>query len=171
MIKPSEVKAEAKKLEDQNYKFRTFLKIHADDDELDAQFLALHKEFFANYDCCKCANCCRTYDIVLADDEVKRIAAFLNMPERDFADKYLVDADTDDEKPYKFKDSPCAFLFDDGRCRIQDCKPDVCTGFPYTDQPDRLSSMYSVIQHAEVCPVVFETLEQLKIMYKFRNRA
>ena len=43
-------------------------------------------------------------------------------------------------------------------------------GFPFTGQPDRLSSMYSIIGHAEVCPVVFEMLERLKVIYRFRNR-
>ena len=61
MLKPTEVKAKAQKLEEQNYKFRTFLKNRADGDELDAQFLALHKKLFAGYDCCKCANCCKAY--------------------------------------------------------------------------------------------------------------
>ncbi|MCL1919124.1 MAG: YkgJ family cysteine cluster protein [Peptococcaceae bacterium] len=170
MIKPTEVKTNAQRLEEQNYKFRTFLKSRADDEELDMQFLDLHKKLFENYDCCKCANCCKTYDIILADDEVKRIAAFLKITEDDFAAEYLTNTDADDERPYKFKNNPCAFLGGGGRCRIQDCKPDVCAGFPFTDQPERLASMYSVIEHAEVCPVVFEILERLKVMYGFRNR-
>ena len=171
MIKPNEVKAKAQELEQQNYKFRTFLKNRADDDELDKQFSELHKELFAGYDCCKCANCCKTYSIILDKNEVKRIAAFLNLTENDFVAVYLTNADPDDEKPCKIKGKPCSFLCDDGCCRIQDCKPDDCEEFPYTDFPDRLSSMYSIIEHAEVCPVVFEILERLKVMYRFRNRA
>ena len=177
MINPGEVKANAQSLEDQNYKFRTFLKNRADDDELDAQFLALHKELFTGYDCCKCANCCKAYRIFLGNDEVKRIAEFLSMSENDFAALYLIDAEEGDDKPYKFKAKPykfkakpCAFLRDDGRCRIQDCKPDECTGFPYTDRPNRLSCMHSVIEHAEVCPIIFEILERLKAIYNFRNK-
>jgi len=170
MVKPNEVKVKAQRLEEQNYKFRTFLKNRADDDELDAQFLELHNELFAGYDCCKCANCCKAYRIILDNDDVKRIAAFLEMTESDFAAEYLIDAETDDEKPCKFKAKPCSFLNSDGRCRIQSCKPGVCTGFPYTDQPDRLSSMYGVIEHAEVCPVLFEIIERLKMMYRFRNK-
>ena len=170
MIRPDEVKAKARSLREQNYKFRSFLKNHAGEDELDAQFLELHKELFAGYDCCKCTNCCKTYGIVLGNDEVKRIAAFLGMDKSDFIADYLADAEPDDESPYKIKESPCTFLCDDGRCRIQDCKPDVCAGFPFTDQPERLFSMFSVIGHAEICPVVFELLERLKEMYRFRNR-
>jgi Fe-S-cluster containining protein len=168
VIAPTEVKTRAERLEEQNYKFRTFLKYRADGDELDAQFLKLHKELFADYDCCECNNCCKALDIILDSDEAKRISTFLKMTEDDFATEYLTN--TDDEKPYKFKTNPCAFLDDDGRCRIQGCKPEVCKDFPYTDRPDRLSSLYSVIEHAEVCPIVFEILEQLKRLYGFRNR-
>ena len=171
MVGPNEVTAKAQKLEEQNIKFRTYLKNRADDDELDAQFLDLHKELFAGYDCCKCNNCCKTYSITLGNDEVKRIAAFLGLAESDFIEEYLVDADPDDENPFKLKEKPCTFLCGDGRCRIHECKPDVCAGFPFTDQPDRLSSMYSILEHATVCPVVFEMLERLKALYGFRNRA
>jgi Fe-S-cluster containining protein len=171
VVKPNEVRAMAQKLEEQNYKFRTFLKNRADDDELDAQFLELHRELFAGYDCCKCNNCCKSYSIILDNDEVKRISTFLGLTDSDFIVKYLTNADAEDEKPYKFKATTCAFLNDDGRCRIQDCKPDVCAGFPYTDQPDRLSNTCGVIGNAEVCPVVFEILERLKVIYGFRNRA
>ena len=170
MVKPNEVLAKAKKFEEQNYKFRVFLKIRADHKKLDKQFLKLHKEFFTDYDCCKCANCCKMCDIILDHDEVKRITAFLGLAESDFIASYLANADADDEKPYKIKTKPCLFLQDDGHCRIQDCKPDVCVGFPYTDRPNRLSSMYSIIFSAEICPIVFEILERLKMMYGFRNR-
>ena len=40
---------EAKKKEDENFKFRSFLKGHTDEEELDEQFLRLHKELFADY--------------------------------------------------------------------------------------------------------------------------
>ena len=35
MMQPDKVRAEAKKKENENFKFRTFLKSHADEDELD----------------------------------------------------------------------------------------------------------------------------------------
>ncbi len=38
MIHPDKVRAEAKKKGNENFKFRSYLKCHADDDELDRQF-------------------------------------------------------------------------------------------------------------------------------------
>lgn len=61
MSQPDKVGVEAKKREKENLKFRSYLKNHADEDELDRQFLHLHKQFFADYDCSKCRNCCKMY--------------------------------------------------------------------------------------------------------------
>ena len=38
--------------------------------------------------------------------------------------------------------------------------------YPYTDQPKRLSSLYSVLEAVEVCPVAFEIYERLKEEYE-----
>lgn len=46
MVEPSKVNEAYKRIEKENYSFRVYLKNHADEDELDAQFLALHKELF-----------------------------------------------------------------------------------------------------------------------------
>lgn len=61
MINPEGVYKVAKKKERENLRFRSFLKNHADDEELDRQFLALHNELFERYDGSQYANCCRAY--------------------------------------------------------------------------------------------------------------
>lgn len=172
MLKPNEVKAKAVKLEKQNWDFRTFLKWHADDEELDSQFLALHNELFASYDCCKCNNCCRAYRIILSIADVARISGYLGMSENAFYNEYLEPDENDSEgnEQFAFEAKPCVFLEKDGRCRIQDVKPSDCMGYPYTNQPDRLSRMIAVIEFSETCPVVFEILERLKKIYSFRKR-
>ena len=165
MISPSEVHSVAKKMEQENFRFRTFLKNHADPDELDRQFLELHQELFHGYDCCQCANCCRAFNPVLEDQEIESISAFLEMDKDMFIQEYL----TAGSEGYELK-APCRFLESDGKCRIQKCKPAQCKGFPYTDKPERLFSLYSVLSFAEECPIVFEILQRLKRMYHFRSR-
>ena len=71
MVHPDKVGIEAKKKEDENFKFRSFLKGHADEEELDEQFLRLHKELFANYDCSKCRNCCKMYKGSIPKEDVE----------------------------------------------------------------------------------------------------
>lgn len=48
MISPDKVCKEAKRLEDENYRFRSYLKSHAEEKELDERFFRLHKELFGS---------------------------------------------------------------------------------------------------------------------------
>ena len=164
MIAPSKVNAAAKKLEKENMRFRSFLKNHADYDELDQQFLGLHNELFAGYDCCKCNNCCRAYSTTIQEYEFDSIAGFLGLTKQDFLQKHLVQT----SEGYEIK-SPCSFLNENGECAIQACKPEECRDFPHTDKPDRLGSLLGIVSFAEECPVVFEMLERLKDIYRFRR--
>jgi len=129
----------------------------------------LHNELFADYDCCKCANCCRAYSIILDDDDIRAVSQHLGQAKDDFIREYLEESDFD-ESNYKLKAQPCIFLCDDGKCQIQDVKPAECKGFPFTDQPERLFSLLSVVGFAEECPVVFEILERLKKIYRFKRK-
>ena len=165
MISPKNVSAAAAKHEDENLRFRTLLKNHADPDEFDRKFLALHTELFAGYDCCRCGNCCRVYSTTLTEEEIVNISVYLGLTRQKFLEDHLIRGRDGLELP-----APCRFLNADGNCRLQDCKPEECKGFPYTDRPHRLESMHSVLSAADVCPVVFEILERLKEMYHFRTR-
>lgn len=164
MIAPSKVNAAAKKLEKENLRFRAFLKNHADDDELDRQFLRLHNELFAEYDCCKCGNCCWAYSTALSEHEIGSIAAFLGLSRQEFLEKYL----SESAEGYEIK-APCRFLNANGECAIQECKPEECRAFPHTNKPGRLESLLGVVSFAEECPVVFEIIERLKDTYNFRR--
>ena len=79
MIYPDKVKEEAKKKADENYRFRTYLKGHADELELDMQFLRLHKELFDGYDCSKCRNCCKMYKGSIPEEDIQRDAEYLGI--------------------------------------------------------------------------------------------
>ena len=166
MIAPFMVKEAAEKLEDSNIKFRSFLKNRADSDELDAHYLKLHNELFAEYDCNKCRNCCKIYDTYLDDNEIKNIAEFLKLSVNDFVDKYLKKTD----EGFKINGKPCCFLLTDGRCQIEECKPTSCIDYPYTNKSDRLFSLLGMLGFVEVCPVAFEIFERLKEIYSFMNR-
>ena len=170
MISPSKIHALAEKYANENIAFRSFLKEHADSDKLDAQFLKLHNELFAGYDCCKCNNCCRAYAVVLDDNDVEAISQHLGQPKDDFISENLEISDFD-ESCYKINQQSCAFLCADGKCSVYEVRPSECKGFPFTDHPDRLESMFGVISFAEECPIVFEILERLKKIYGFRYYA
>ena len=58
---------------DQNYKFRSYLKGHADELELDRQFKMLHEKYFKDFDCSKCRNCCKRLGVSMSEIELDKI--------------------------------------------------------------------------------------------------
>ena len=168
MIHPDKVKEAAKKKAEENYKFRSYLKGHADEEELDRQFLRLHEELFTGYDCSKCRNCCKMYKGSIPEEDVERDAEYLGITPEQFIDFFLEKGEY--EIGYQTKHKPCDFLQGDGTCKLGDCKPDSCKKYPYTNQPERLSSLLSVLDAVEICPVAFEIYERLKVEYRFKRR-
>lgn len=164
-IQPDQVAAAAKQKENENLRFLSFLKRHAKENDLDRRFAKLHQEIFSFYDCYACRNCCKLLTVEMPEDEIDRDAAFLGIPQDTFMDKYLKQDMFGD---WVGKQLPCVFLSPDGNCRLGDHRPESCKKYPYTDQPDRLHSLYSVLSAAEICPAAFEILESLKREYQFR---
>ena len=169
MVEPSKVKEMTDRYAVQNSKFRIFLKKNADPKKLDEQFHDLHNEIFYRdeYDCCKCNNCCKLYDIRLEQKDIATISEYLGQTEDDFIEKYLM-PDKDEADCLIFKDKPCSFLGADGKCRIYESRPTVCREFPHTNKPDRLYSMLSILDFMEDCPVIYEIIESLKKIYDFK---
>lgn len=167
MLAPRKVKFNAQKKENENLKFRTFLKCNADDEELDEQFVRLHDELFADYDCSRCRNCCKMYYGIIPADDIEKDAMYLKISANEFAEQYLTEKDS--EGNYQTKNKPCDFLQADGNCKLGDNKPENCKKYPYTNQPERLRSLYSVMDAVSVCPVAFEIYERLKDEYGFRK--
>lgn len=166
MIEPSKIKEEFEKVERENYKFRTYLKSHADVDELDEQFLELHNELFEIYDCSKCRNCCKEYTVTFEENEIEQASKLLNITKEEFMKKYIEETISG----YDLKFKPCCFLTEKGDCKIEKCKPEGCRDYPFTNKPERLFSLLGIVDFASVCPVVFEMLERLKMTYGFRRR-
>ena len=132
LISPDEVKAKAKSKENENYAFRTYLKMHADPLKLDEQFRKLHEELFSGYDCSQCRNCCKMYCGMIPQEDIEKAAGQFSMSGKDFVERFL-EYDLG-EMSYKTKHCPCDFLKDDGACALGDCKPINCRRYPYTDQ-------------------------------------
>jgi Fe-S-cluster containining protein len=168
MLTPDKVRDEAKEKEDENYRFRTYLKMHAKEEELDQRFFRLHNELFAEYDCSKCRNCCKMYKGTLEEKDIMRAKKVLGMEKEQLIDQYLNFNEI--ENIYETKHKPCDFLMESGECRLGEVRPDNCKDYPYTNRPERLYSLYSVLDAITVCPVAFEIYERLKKEYGFRRK-
>ena len=165
MIKPQEVAKYAKQKEKENVRFRSYLKCHAEEEKLDGQFLRLHKELFDGYDCSQCRNCCKAYYGAIPAGDLEKTAAGLNLSKEQLVASFL---DRDEASGnYITKHVPCDFLKEDGSCMLGENCPDDCRNYPYTDQPNRLGSLYGMLDAVEVCPVAYEIWERLKQEYRF----
>lgn len=78
---------------------------------------------------------------ILAED-IDQDAKYLEITPGQFVDTYLEKEECD--RNYQTRHKPCDFLQEDGNCKLGECKPDSCKKYPYTDQPERLSSMLSL---------------------------
>ena len=87
----------------------------------------------------------------------------------DFQERYLQPKENTWDEGYNTKNKPCDFLLENGDCLLGPYKPDNCSKYPYTDQPDRLGSLLSFLEIIKVCPVAFEICERLKDEYGFRR--
>ena len=160
-----------KKLTEENSRFRIFLKNTADPDEFDRHFRDLHNEIFIRdeFDCRKCASCCKLYKIRVENDDIFAIAQYLGQTKDEIIDRYLL-LDNEETGVYIMEAKPCGFLNSDGKCRIYSVRPLVCRDFPHSRKPGRLYNLKSVMDFAEDCPALFEIIERLKVVYGFDAR-
>lgn len=168
MITPRKLRFEAKKRENENIRFRLYLKENADEKELDRQFEELHNELFSSYDCDRCRNCCKMYHCIIPEVDIDRNAEYLGIKRDEFVERFLKQNERTSE--FETKHKPCDFLQEDGSCRLGECKPESCVRYPYTNQPERLQSLYSVLDVVSTCPVGFEIYERLKKVYDFKGK-
>lgn len=125
-----------------------------------------HQQVFAGLDCMKCANCCRSMNVLLEKPDIKRIAAYLQIDAVEFQVKYLK---PNEQGQLEFNAKPCPFLADSGACTIYEVRPKVCAGFPYTDKRNFSSRSWSHGTNVQDCPAVFHILERMQERMGFRG--
>ena len=153
--------------DDQNFEFLRSLKFRSYGFAPDKMAGQLHDEAFRIVDCTRCANCCKTMDILLTAADMRRIARHLGMTPSDFVAAYLEpEARDDDSHKYKYRvrSKPCAFLAQDGRCTIYDVRPTVCREYPHTNKKGFASRTHLHAHNALSCPIVFWIVEQMKLL-------
>ena len=166
MINIDELAIMANRKEDENLRFRSYLKGHADPDILDRHFKELHEKYFKIYNCKDCRNCCKKLNTSMTEEELDTICNKLNLDKEELISNEL---DINTSGKYSFKCNRCKFLDDDNNCLAENCLPESCRDYPYTNKSERLFSLYGIISNASICPVVYEILEELKKIYNFKR--
>ena len=129
------------------------------DREVDRMFQEQHELAFSSIDCLDCANCCKTTGPLITDKDVVRIARHLKLSPQQFIEQYLrIDEDDD----YVLQSVPCPFLDVDNFCSIYSVRPKACREYPHTDRVKQKQLFKLALKNAEICPAVFNILEELK---------
>ena len=153
----------ASKKEEENWRFRQFLKGRCDlsADELDRRVLEITERVWRGIDCTTCANCCKTLRPTLLDTEVDRLARRLGLERQQFIEAYLEPNDAHDDNPWRMRTTPCPLL-KDNRCTVYDDRPADCRRYPYLHEASFVTRTVAVIQLTSTCPIVYEVVEELK---------
>jgi uncharacterized protein len=150
----------AKAKEDENWRFRSFLKSYdGTDEEIDAIIHNLYQRISSEIDCKQCANCCGKLQPILNQEDIRDFSQSLGMPVNEFNSQYLVK----DEEPGKFRFNklPCLFLTNN-LCTNYEQRPKDCSSFPHLLKPNFTSRLWSVLDNYAICPLVFNVNEHSK---------
>jgi hypothetical protein len=166
-----QIRALAKEKEDENWKFRQFVKTRCDlkTSEMDRQVSEVTKRVWAGIDCTTCANCCREVKPTFSDEDVSRLSARLGMTSDAFVRDYLESTDSSTANPWRTRTTPCPFL-QGNLCSVYDDRPADCRGYPYLYEPDFAFRTIGMIGRTSTCPIVYEVIEELKRSWGFRRR-
>ncbi|HRZ13738.1 MAG TPA: YkgJ family cysteine cluster protein [Kiritimatiellia bacterium] len=84
-----------------------------------------------SFDCLRCGACCRwPGHVLLAGDDIPRLAAHLGISERDFIGRYAVLASNRRQLSLAEQpDGACVFL-ENNACRVYPDRPAQCRAFP-----------------------------------------
>jgi Fe-S-cluster containining protein len=161
----------AKNKEDENWRFRQFLKTRCklDSDEIDRVVFETTQRVWAGIDCIACANCCRHVHPTFSEEDVERLARRLEMDIRQFTENYLERTKDSSANPWQTHALPCPFL-KDNCCSVYEDRPADCRGYPYLYEPEFESRTMAMIDRTFTCPIVYEVIEELKGSLRFSGK-
>ena len=104
-------------------------------------------------------NCCKKLGISIRYDEIE----YLNLTKEQLQNL------KEEYGKYINKEEGCPFLRENNECSLKDNLPASCKEYPYTNKPERLESLFTVIDNTFICPAVYEIVEELKKKYNFKK--
>lgn len=158
---PKVVAKLAEEREEENWRFRSFLKgVDLDIEELDAIVHRHYEDVSSQIDCCACGNCCREVLPVLHTSDVARLASGLNLSETEVINRFLVPGK--EKETFTFNNKPCPLLAGN-RCTAYPSRPDDCRSFPHLHKEEFVFRLVQAVENCWICPIAFNVFERLKI--------
>jgi hypothetical protein len=156
------------KKRDENEKFRKHMKSR---DYSDRILRRLGEEIENQIDCTTCANCCRVATTQVTDRDIERIAKHLRITVSRVINEFTQPDTEEGGRNLKWeKGKGCVFL-EGNLCSIYDARPDICQRYPHIIRGNGsiASRMWSFVDRASVCPIVYNSLEKFKEELKFQK--
>ena len=154
------------KKRDENFRFRAYLKSH---DFVERQFRRAAQEVHDQIDCRACAECCRVGEVEISERDIEKLARFFGMDARAFLEKYTMPGETGDVI-LRRTTAGCVFL-DGNECTVYEARPGNCERFPHLlrGAGSIQSRMWEFVDRATYCPIVYNWMEAVKDLTKFRG--
>lgn len=154
------IKELAEAREDENHRFRTFLKGYSKD--IDPNVHHYYHDVSSQIDCTACANCCKQIQPTLDQEDIQHLAQGLNMSSDQVIQDYLIEERHDEENEgWTFREKPCPLL-QHNRCTQYAFRPHDCCSYPHLQKSGVVSRLWGVIDNYAICPIVFNVYELLK---------
>jgi Fe-S-cluster containining protein len=154
------------KRREENFRLRTYLKTHK---YSEPRLRKMAQTVQDQIDCRQCANCCRVATTTLQERDVEKLARYLGLRESEFLAQYT-EVSEEEGLILKRTESGCVFL-NGNDCTVYEKRPDTCVHFPHLTQSkgSLASRMWSIVDRASMCPIVYNTLEAWKDHLGFRR--
>lgn len=151
---------------EENLRFRRWMKSHV---WVERQFRRAAQEVHDAIDCRQCAACCREPELELTQRDIERLARHLGISRQQFLREYAVESEEGGPALRKTEDG-CVFLSGND-CTVYDARPGDCERFPHLlrGSGSVQSRMWSMVDRATYCPIVYNWIEKVKGLTKFRG--
>lgn len=124
--------------------------------EADARVRAIAEVVAQAIDCTRCANCCKTLEPELAEEEMEQLQKIMGGGQEDKNEHLGYDSG----RALHYLKSPCPFLLNN-RCTVYASRPGSCRDYPRL-VPDFKFRWRKTMADYKICPIVFNTIERLK---------
>jgi Fe-S-cluster containining protein len=151
----------------ENLQFRKYMKTRV---WVEKQFRRAAEEVHDQIDCRACAECCRVTEVELAERDIEHLAKFLRIKPTQFVEQYTATGDKGEMILRRTEEAGCVFL-DGNECTVYEARPGNCERFPHLlkgagSLPAR---MWQFVDRATYCPIVYNWMEAVKELTKFRG--
>ena len=160
------IKKNGKLKEEQNLRFRSFLK-GQNSDKVDNIVHELYAEVLKSFECTECANCCIELETCFEIEEINQLTKSLKIDKDEFIKQSTRQYEYDDQDKFYLNSLPCQFL-KDKKCTILSLRPEECCSFPHLHKDNFISRLLGVISYYEICPIVYNVYELLKLRFNFK---